>query len=338
MLLECIVKRKLVITMFKYNLPVYAVCVFIPFTAVSQTQALSACIAQKSIHADDSTTIGELKNECKKTLTNSLEKRRALESQAAPNPFSILPHKPNYVMPASYSNVSSKPYQEQLEGETLDDIETKFQVSLKYLAVENAYFDDLDIYAAFTAVSWWQSYNSDISAPFRETNYEPELIFNYSQPWQLLGVDISNTSLSLNHQSNGQAGNLSRSWNRVIGAVTIVDDNLIWNLKAWWRLPEEDKKSSFLSDGDDNPNIENYLGYGELGMLWQINEGHNLDLMFRNNLKSNNRSTFQLGWSFPLTYRLRGYVEYFNGYGDGLIYYNQHSSRLSVGVKLTDWL
>lgn len=323
--------------MSKYKLP-FALCVLIPFSTLSKTADLSACIAEKSINADDNVTIGELKKQCSNILTNSIEKRRILENQASPNPFSILPHKPNYVLPVSYSNVSSTPYKERLEGETLDDVETKFQVSLKYLAMENAFFDDLDIYAAFTAVSWWQSYNSDISAPFRETNYEPELIFNYSRPWQFLGVDISNTSLSFNHQSNGQAGTLSRSWNRVIGAVTIVDDDLVWNLKAWWRLPEDDKESSFLSDGDDNPNIENYYGYGELGVLWQVNNDHNLDLMFRNNLKSNNRSTFQLGWSFPLTYRLRGYVEYFNGYGDGLIYYNQHSSRLSIGVKLTDWL
>ena len=283
-------KKALVNIMSKYKLP-FALCVLIPFSTLSQTADLSACIAEKSINADDNVTIGELKKQCSDILTNSIEKRRVLENQASPNPFSILPHKPNYVLPVSYSNVSSVPYQERLEGESLDDVETKFQVSLKYLAMENAYFDDLDIYAAFTAVSWWQSYNSDISAPFRETNYEPELIFNYSRPWQFLGVDISNTSLSFNHQSNGQAGTLSRSWNRVIGAVTIVDDDLVWNLKAWWRLPEDDKESSFLSDGDDNPNIENYYGYGELGVLWQVNNDHNLDLMFRNNLKSNNRST-----------------------------------------------
>jgi phospholipase A1 len=45
-----------------------------------------------------------------------------------------------------------------------------------------------------------------------------------------------------------------------------------------------------------------------------------------------------LSWSFPLNDKVKGYVKYFNGYGETLLDYNHRSNRVSVGFVVADWL
>jgi len=297
------------------------------------------CLLNALKQATSEQTVAEIHQSCEQPVPTLFKQRVELERQASKNRFAIIPHRPNFVLPASVTNINQEPYMVTPVASELDDVEIKFQVSLKYLFMQDLLFKDLDLQFAFTTTSWWQAYNSDISAPFRETNYEPEVILNYHHSWSLFGLPIEQTSLSLNHQSNGQTGQLSRSWNRVIlGFAFAATDNVLWGFRTWYRLPEDEKISVFDPSGDDNPDIEKYMGYGELGGLWSISDKHSLEFMFRNNLRSDNRGAIQLGWSFPINDRVQGYVEYFNGYGESLIYYNHHIQRLGIGFKLTNWL
>lgn len=307
--------------------------------AVVETTDIDDCLLKQLSMASANTTVGELRVQCLDPLDNRMQKRAVLERRAARNPFALLPHKPNYVLPITVASINKEPYAGDTKAEKYQDTEAKFQISLKYLALEDMLFRGLDLQVAFTLNSYWQSYNSEISAPFRETNYEPELILNLNKSWSLLGLPVEQTSLSLNHQSNGQTGQLSRSWNRIIGSIVFAHtNNVTWGLQTWWRIPEDGKNSLDSAHGDDNPDIERYMGYGALGALWSISDQQSLELLFRNNLRSDNRGAVQLGWTFPITKHLHGYVEYFNGYGESLIYYNQHVQRIGLGIKLTNWL
>ena len=304
-----------------------------------EQKALDACLANASIDATSETTIGELKDQCLKSGDKGpIQKRYLLEERVSSNPFAILPHRQNYLLPFSYSELEEDIYEERLHGHSLDDVETEFQISIKFLIAEDLLAPKHDLEFGFTTTSWWQTYNGDISSPFRETNYEPELIFRNRNPWSLFGLPVKNSHVALNHQSNGQAGSLSRSWNRVIAGIAVEHDYLVWGAQLWWRIPEDEKDNATDSSGDDNPDIEKFVGQGQIGILWKTKGNHNLQMQLRNNLRSNNRGSIKLGWSFPFSDHLRGYVQYFNGYGESLISYNETTSRIGFGFLLTDWL
>ena len=301
-------------------------------------QVINACLSSVITTADPDKTVEQLRQDCEDNSSGIVQERRFFEKSVGSNPFAILPHRPNYLLPISYAELDQTIYEPQLQDNDLDNVETKFQVSLKYLAAEDFVFDDVELQFAFTATSWWQSYNDEISAPFRETNYEPELIFAYTKPWSLYGLPVQHSFISLNHQSNGQAGLLSRSWNRIIGGLAFEHNQIVWSAQLWWRFPEDAKSDSTDPAGDDNPDILDFMGHGQLGALWRLSRNHNIELRLRNNLSSDNKGAVEIGWSYPFTSHLRGFVQYFNGYGESLIYYNESVQRFSIGIKLTDWL
>ena len=122
---------------------------------------------------------------------------------------------------------------------------------------------------AYTQQVWWQAY--DDSAPFREINYTPEIFFTIPSPYDVdAKKHLKAVQFGYRYQSNGQEGYRSRSWNRLFIASLWQWDNLFLKAQAWYRIPEDRKDESFCdgtnpdASGGDNPNIENYLGYGDM--------------------------------------------------------------------------
>ena len=88
---------------------------------------------------------------------------------------------PMYVMPFRFTDMPTEQPQSLNPDRPVPDwrdyqhIETKFQVSLKAKIMQDA-FGKGDVWVAFTQQAYWQMYNGKLSRPFREINYEPELI------------------------------------------------------------------------------------------------------------------------------------------------------------------
>ena len=269
-----------------------------------------------------------------------VEKRIKSDRQALSDPFVITQYKRNYILPVSYINSPNQIGNDDFSSDKIDHLEAKYQLSVKmpiYLANQ----ENLEgLFFGFTAVSFWQVYNNAISKPFRETNYEPEIFYNFdTDEFSILGYKFNGVQLGFNHQSNGQNQLRSRSWNRLWASILFSSQDSYYFLKSWYRLPEEDKQNPLDPSGDDNPDITHFLGHFELGYGTRFKTGwgdFKLHTQFRNNLKtSDNKGSIELNLSYPINDRYEILLQYFNGYGDSLIDYNRHQQRVGIGIQLS---
>jgi phospholipase A1 len=265
---------------------------------------------------------------------SALERRISFEERQADNPFSLLPHKPNYIIISNnLASPNEAPFTNAYPDQNIafQPWETKFQLSFKVPVVRGLFNERADLFVGYTNRSFWQQFNKAGSSPFRDSNHEPEIWLSFKTDYDFLGLHNSIIRTGVVHQSNGQSGGLSRSWNRVYADFILDYNNWYFSAKPWWRIPDS-------KDNDDNPDIDDYLGNFELTALYKRGE-HTFDLMVRDNLQtSDNHGAFQLGWSFPIHNSVRGYVQWFNGYGESLIDYNAYSNSIGFGIQFSDWL
>ena len=249
--------------------------------------------------------------------------------------FNFRAYKPVYLLPAFWSSApnespaSSRPDVPR-QQQALDDVEAKFQLSFKTKAIENLFGDNGDLWMGYTQSSRWQVYNADNSRPFRETNYEPEVLLVFRTGYEFAGWHGRLAGIGINHQSNGRADPLSRSWNRIIANVGFDREDWSLVLRPWWRL----------SDGseDENPGIEDYVGRGDATLVHRRGR-HEFALIGRHSLRGGDRSrgALQFDWGFPISRSLRGHVQVFDGYGESLIDYDHRATYLGLGVSLLEW-
>jgi len=292
-------------------------------------------------------SLGQVRRYCRSSVETHTEaaqeedeslvnQRRETEEVLGSSPFSLIAHRMNYILPVSYNNnPNGDPF--GVADSEVNNAEVKFQFSFKFPVWRNI-IGDADLWAAYTNLSFWQAYNESHSSPFRDTSHEPELFLSKENNLQLLGFTNTQNRIGAVHQSNGQNGRESRSWNRVYLEMIFERDNLTLAIKPWYRIPEPDKDGPDDPTGDDNPDIDAYLGYGEIHALYKWEE-HMFSLMLRNNLRGgDNRGAVELGWTFPITEGINGYLQYFNGYGESLIDYNSSVNRIGIGFTVTEML
>jgi phospholipase A1 len=115
------------------------------------------------------------------------------EEVAQTNRSTLVPHRRNYFVPISYmEDPNEQPYQDAGDSvQDLDHAEMKFQLSLKASLLQSLLTENDQLYFGFTMLSYWQAFNSQLSAPFRETNYEPEFFYVTPLPWKPFNIDAT---------------------------------------------------------------------------------------------------------------------------------------------------
>ena len=253
--------------------------------------------------------------------------------------LTVREHNPMYLMPAWYNSspnyAPSSPTRGVASQERFSDqkrIETKMQVSFKSKIAEDLFKSRADLWFGYTQKSDWQIYNQGRrSAPFRNTDYEPEIFITQPVksrlPWggrlRMLGVGFA-------HQSNGQSRPESRSWNKVYAMAGMEWGKLTVIPRVWMRL--------FDSSGEDNdnPDLTKYLGYGDVKLQYRLNDKHNFSTTLRYNPKSGYGAA-EAAYTFPIKGKLQGVVRGFHGYGESLIDYNHKQSGIGFGLMFNGW-
>jgi len=252
--------------------------------------------------------------------------------------FNFTGYHPNFLLPAHYtSHLNGSPSSPTRASVTLPDyrnIEAKLQISLRTKVIQDFGLPDGDLWFGYTQVSLWQVWNKQESAPFRSTDYSPELMYVAPVPEAVrylpFGWQWRFGQLGLAHQSNGQSDPLSRSWNRVYFGAGFEREDVSFIAHLWRRLSE-------APDQDDNPDLTSYIGRGDFTLAWTPGLATTA-LTYRSTLRSLHRGSLQLDWTYPVRPSqpngLRWYVQAFSGYGETLLDYNSRQTSLGLGLTL----
>ncbi|CAL95826.1 phospholipase A [Azoarcus olearius] len=187
------------------------------------------------------------------------------------------------------------------------------------------------LYFGFTQTSVWDL-ESD-SKPFRDTSFRPSLFYQ----WKLLDPS-DGASLTLaggyEHESNGRSGLESRS----IDTFFVRGDARYYFGDGQTYFAVAPKAWHYI-DKDDNPDITRYRGYAELGLRFGRDDGLLLAAQLRRGTAG--VGSTQLDLSYPLRRSVFSgvgaflHLQYFNGYGETLLDYNEaRSPQIRIGLSL----
>lgn len=226
----------------------------------------------------------------------------------------------------------------------------KFQFSFRYRLFDpesdwtrNTRLHPLtNFYFAYTQLSLWDL--SKPSAPFLDTNYRPELFYAQrlwggSNAWFSRPTDDPRDWWSIDlqsgfmHESNGRDGLNSRSLNEVyfkpslrVGYPEAI--NFTLSPRAWF----------YVADLSDNPDIDDYRGNVELSARLAWGRYLCLSSLLRGGNEFQHLTSLTdfsfTPWPKKTGLTWRFHVQYFNGYGESLLFYRTRTDMLRFGLSL----
>jgi len=266
-----------------------------------------------------------------------LSKFWELEPETKRGTFNFTGYKANYVLPlhvtSRINRAPQSPTQATVNQPSYRREEAKFQLSLRTKLAQDLLFEGADVWAAFTQQAMWQIWNGKDSKPFRNSDYEPELIYLVPTSSGLRALPLNwqwrYTQLALIHQSNGQSDPLSRSWNRV--SLSAGFERGDWSVMT--RLNHRLSESPAT---DNNPDLVDFRGRGEFQLNWAGGK-QTASLTYRTSLRDVKYGALQLEWTTPVfsdqPNGIRWYVQAFRGYGETLTDYNFRQTSIGAGMS-----
>ena len=239
-----------------------------------------------------------------------------------------------------------------------ENAQLKFQISMKFRVLEpNLYilkYNLFPAYVAYTQKSLWNI--GQQSMPFEESNYNPEFFLDYPVNAVIVGrFTLRNIVISpIEHESNGLAGDQSRSWNRQYVLIrfgleskaklevtnSFLSDKALFYVKLWHAYGYSEQDAYLRSIGSNDTFLD-YMGRGEIGVsvrnfLWGGSlRDHQLDIrtpIFHD--KRKNSFEYEFRQQLPnMNFAL--YLQYWYGYGETLMRFDQFGRRGFVGLSFS---
>ncbi len=199
----------------------------------------------------------------------------------------------------------------------------KFQISVSQRLTKRTLPLGSYLYLFYTQKCFWDVLRK--SFPMTDLNFNPGI--GLTKPLFVKDRFIGKASLIFEHESNGRDGDDSRSWNRISFAGNIlIDPTMMIHGKIW--IP--------IVDGENNRDLLNYYGLYQFGITYMTLTKRLVGSIILTKRKGWNPFNFNtlLEFSYKLFNNENQYlfVQYYNGYGEGLLDYKVFKSQLRVGI------
>lgn len=201
--------------------------------------------------------------------------------------------------------------------------DVKFQLSISQRLTKSKLPFDSYLFIQYTQKAFWNVFRE--SLPMRDLNFNPgiglgHLIIRHNKY-------IGKAYLMLEHESNGRDSIDSRSWNKItLSCALVLNDNWETQFKTW--IP--------IIDGENNKDILKYNGIFQFAVNYRTcNKRLQIGALI-----TQRKAWFGFNTQLELSYKFNKrenqffFIQYYNGYGENLLEYNQYKNMLRVGFVI----
>lgn len=200
----------------------------------------------------------------------------------------------------------------------------KFQISISQRLTRSTLPWNTYLFLFYSQKCFWNVLEN--SMPMTDLNFNPGI--GLCKPLFSNNRYIGKLTLMAEHESNGRDGLSSRSWNKIsLGGSIIIDPQLSVHAKTW--IP--------IIDGQNNRDILDYCGIYQFGFSFTtVNNrfGASVILTKRKGWRQNYNTVIELNYRIFRRENQFLFLQFYNGYGEGLLEYNKFHSMLRMGIVI----
>ena len=202
--------------------------------------------------------------------------------------------------------------------------DVKFQISFQQRLTKSVLPGHTYLYLFYTQKAIWHVFRN--SLPFYDLNFNPGI--GISKHIIMKNRLLGKLTLMAEHESNGRDGIASRSWNKIsLAGEAYISPYLMAHAKYW--IP--------IVDGKYNRDILKYMGLYQAGFQARSHDDKwvlDMTLVKRKGWNLNFNTIVQLGYRINHNSNQFIMIQYYNGYGEHMLDYDQYHSRIRIGLLI----